>query len=256
MNQSINATSRGSKEADGSIIKVSGPLVVADNMSGTKMFEVVRVGWESLVGEIIKIEQDTASIQVYEDTAGLTVGDPIVKTGKPLALELGPGILNNIFDGIQRPLERIQEISQSVFVPRGVDVPSLDQGKKWDFVPKGIKGGDLIGVVRENGLFREHRVMVPPKITGRVTKVAGKGSYTVADKLVELDFDGKKEVVTLSHFWPVRQARPFVEKLQGQIPMYTCQRVIDALFPTTLGGTCAVPGAFGCGKTVISQALS
>merc|ERR1719389_1443287 len=126
-------------EANGSCVKVSGPLVVASGMSGTKMYEVVRVGWEKLVGEIIKLEGDTASIQVYEDTSGLTVGDPIIKTGKPLALELGPGILNNIFDGIQRPLERIQEISQSVFVPRGVDVPSLDQGKKWAFKPTSVK---------------------------------------------------------------------------------------------------------------------
>jgi V-type H+-transporting ATPase subunit A len=250
------------KEVDGSIIKVSGPLVVADNMSGTKMFEVVRVGWESLVGEIIKIEQDTASIQVYEDTAGLTVGDPIVKTGKPLALELGPGILNNIFDGIQRPLERILDIAQSVFVPRGVDVPALDQEKKWPFQPQNIKrgdlvsGGDVFGTVRENGLFREHRIMVPPKISGRVTSIVGAGNYSVKDVLLQVEMDGQIQNVGLSHFWPVRYGRPTADKLPGKIPMYTCQRVVDALFPTTLGGTCAVPGAFGCGKTVISQALS
>jgi len=249
-------------EANGSTVKVSGPLVVASGMSGTKMYEVVRVGWEKLVGEIIKLEGDTASIQVYEDTSGLTVGDPIIKTGKPLALELGPGILNNIFDGIQRPLEKIQAVSQSVFVPRGVDVPSLDVDTKWEFVPKSVRvgdlvsGGDIIGTVRENGLFREHRVMVPPKVTGRVKRVVGKGSYTTQDTLMEIDLDGKVDKVSLSHFWPVRQGRPFVEKLPGKMPMFTCQRVVDALFPTTLGGTCAVPGAFGCGKTVISQALS
>jgi V-type H+-transporting ATPase subunit A len=250
------------KEADGSVIKVSGPLVVADNMSGTKMFEVVRVGWEKLVGEIIKIEGDTASVQVYEDTAGLCVGDPITKTGKPLALELGPGILNGIFDGIQRPLERIQELAQSVFIPRGVDVPALDQAKLWSFKPSSVKrgdlvtGGDVFGFVFENGLFKNHKIMVPPKITGRVTQIAPAGNYKLTDTVMEVESDGTKVKLGMSHFWPVRQGRPVVEKLPGKIPMFTCQRVVDALFPTTLGGTCAVPGAFGCGKTVISQALS
>jgi V-type H+-transporting ATPase subunit A len=250
------------KETDGSIIKVSGPLVVADNMSGTKMFEVVRVGWEKLVGEIIKIEGDTASVQVYEDTAGLCVGDPIVKTGKPLALELGPGILNGIFDGIQRPLERIQDICQSVFIPRGIDVPALDQSKLWAFKPTSVKrgdmitGGDVFGVVYENGLFKEHKIMVPPKISGRVMSIAPAGNYKLSDTVLEVETDGQKIKLGMSHFWPVRQGRPCVEKLPGKEPMYTCQRVVDALFPTTLGGTCAVPGAFGCGKTVISQALS
>merc|ERR1712232_156860 len=155
----------------GIVMKVSGPLVVAENMSGTKMYEVVRVGREKLVGEIIRLENDTASIQVYEDTSGLTVGDPLVKTGLPLSLELGPGILDGIYDGIQRPLERIMKISDSVFVPRGIDVPNLDRDKTWQFTPQNVKtgdivtGGDIVGVVRENGLFREHFIMVPPNIT-------------------------------------------------------------------------------------------
>jgi V-type H+-transporting ATPase subunit A len=201
-------------------------------------------------------------MQVYEDTAGLCVGDPIVKTGKPLALELGPGILNNIFDGIQRPLERILEISQSVFVPRGVDVPALDQEKNWPFKPANVKkgdlvaGGDIIGSVFENGLFRKHEIMVPPKVTGRIVSIAAAGNYKVGQPVAEVEMDGVKTKINMSHFWPVRQGRPTAEKLPGKIPMFTCQRVIDALFPTTLGGTCAVPGAFGCGKTVISQALS
>ena len=141
----------------GRVLKVAGPLVVAENMSGTKMFEVVRVGWEKLVGEIIKLEGDTASIQVYEDTAGLAVGDPVAKTGKPLALELGPGIVNNIFDGIQRPLERIERDSQSVFIPRGVDVSALDPDIQWEFKPVNVRvgdlvtGGDIFGSVFENG---------------------------------------------------------------------------------------------------------
>merc|ERR1712216_686475 len=193
---------------------------------------------------------------------GLCVGDPIVKTGKPLALELGPGILNGIFDGIQRPLERIQEIAQSVFVPRGVDVPALDQAKLWPFKPTSVKrgdivsGGDVFGTVYENGLFKEHRIMVPPKIAGKVLSIAPAGNYKLSDTVLEVESDGQKIKLGMSHFWPVRQGRPNVEKLPGKIPMFTCQRVVDALFPTTLGGTCAVPGAFGCGKTVISQALS
>jgi len=244
-------------------MKVSGPLVVADNMSGSKMYEVVRVGRDSLVGEIIRLEGDTASIQVYEDTSGLTVGDPLVKTGLPLSLELGPGILDGIYDGIQRPLERIQKVSQSVFVPRGVDVPNLDRDLTWEYTPTGnirvgslVTGGDIVGIVRENGLFKKHYVMVHPKTSGKVTKVLPAGRYTVETAVVEVEDQGKIDKVQLLQKWPVREARPVVEKLQGNTALLTCERVIDALFPVTQGGTAAVPGAFGCGKTVISQALS
>ncbi|CAE7520846.1 vapA [Symbiodinium pilosum] len=244
-------------------MKVSGPLVVAENMSGTKMYEVVRVGKDRLVGEIIRLEGDTASIQVYEDTSGLTVGDPLVKTGLPLSLELGPGILDGIYDGIQRPLERIQQLAQSVFVPRGVDVPNLDRDKPWDYIPENnikvgdlVTGGDVVGVVRENGLFKRHLIMIPPGVKGRVTKVMPAGKYTIATPVVEVEEAGKTMKVELFQRWPVREARPVVEKLQGKEALLTCERVIDALFPVTLGGTAAVPGAFGCGKTVISQALS
>merc|ERR1712003_598926 len=213
-------------------------------------------------GEIIRLEGDTASIQVYEDTSGLTVGDPLVKTGLPLSLELGPGILDGIYDGIQRPLERIQSISQSVFVPRGVDVPNLDRDREWDFTPKNVKvgdlvtGGDIVGVIRENGLFREHFVMVHPKFGGKVTKVLPAGKYKLETAVVEIEDQGNKYGVQLFQKWPVREGRPVVEKMQGSTALLTCERVIDALFPVTQGGTAAVPGAFGCGKTVISQALS
>ncbi|CAE8617455.1 unnamed protein product [Polarella glacialis] len=250
------------KEVTGTVMKVSGPLVVAENMAGTKMYEVVRVGKDRLVGEIIRLEGDTASIQVYEDTSGLTVGDPLVKTGLPLSLELGPGILDGIYDGIQRPLERIQQICQSVFVPRGVDVPNLDRDKLWDYTPQNVKvgdlvsGGDIVGVVRENGLFKKHFIMVPPKFSGRVKKMMPAGKYTIETPVVEIEEAGNTTTVMLFQRWPVRQARPCVEKLQGKEALLTCERVIDALFPVTLGGTAAVPGAFGCGKTVISQALS
>ncbi|CAK9088087.1 unnamed protein product [Durusdinium trenchii] len=244
-------------------MKVSGPLVVAENMSGTKMYEVVRVGKDRLVGEIIRLEGDTASIQVYEDTSGLTVGDPLVKTGLPLSLELGPGILDGIYDGIQRPLERIQQMAQSVFVPRGVDVPNLDREKLWEYTPENnikvgdlVTGGDVVGVVKENGLFKKHYIMVPPGIKGRVKAVMPAGKYKIETPVVEVEEAGKSMKVELFQRWPVREARPVVEKLQGKEALLTCERVIDALFPVTLGGTAAVPGAFGCGKTVISQALS
>jgi len=171
--------------------------------SGTKMYEVVRVGEYKLVGEIIKLEGDTASIQVYEDTSGLTVGDPLVKTGLPLSLELGPGILDGIYDGIQRPLERIMQVAQSVFVPRGVDVPNLDRDKKWSYQPKNVKvgdlvtGGDIVGVVRENGLFRAHYIMVPPNFNGRVSAVKPGGEYTVNTCVVTLEGAKSKQEVCL-----------------------------------------------------------
>lgn len=166
----------------GRIYKVAGPLIVAENMSGAKMFETVKVGWEKLVGEIIKLEGDTASIQCYEDTSGLTVGDPVLRTHKPLSVELGPGILKTIFDGIQRPLETIATISNSVFVPRGVDVPSLDQKAEWTFNPMPnlkqgdmLVGGDLLGSTFENDLFSKHKIMVPPRVSGRVVEVMPEG---------------------------------------------------------------------------------
>eukprot|EP00811_Abedinium_folium_P016127 NODE_2506_length_2200_cov_21.577906.p1 GENE.NODE_2506_length_2200_cov_21.577906~~NODE_2506_length_2200_cov_21.577906.p1 ORF type:complete len:643 (-),score=245.07 NODE_2506_length_2200_cov_21.577906:272-2092(-) len=248
--------------ANGTVIKVAGPLVVAENMAGTKMYEVVRVGSDMLVGEIIKLEGDTASIQVYEDTTGLTVGDPIKKTALPLSLELGPGILDGIYDGIQRPLERIQIISQSVFVPRGIDIPSLDRSKLWEYSPLHIKvgdlvsGGDIVGHVRENGLFTSHKIMVPPKVHGRVREVLPAGNYTLDTALAVIEDMGKSVPILMYQRWPVREPRPVVEKMPGKVALLTCQRVIDALYPVTQGGTAAVPGAFGCGKTVISQALS
>jgi V-type H+-transporting ATPase subunit A len=246
----------------GVVMKVAGPLVVAEKMSGTKMFEVVRVGPQRLVGEIIKLEGDTASIQVYEDTSGLTVGDPLTKTGNALSLELGPGILDGIYDGIQRPLERIQKMANSVFIPRGVDCPNLDREKKWSYKPLHVKpgdlvtGGDIVGVIRENGLFSAHYIMVPPGVSGRVKSAKPAGEYTVDTTVVEVEEAGKTTPVLCFQDWPVRQPRPVAEKLQGKQALLTCERVIDALFPVTQGGTAAVPGAFGCGKTVISQALS
>lgn len=246
----------------GKIYKVSGPLVIAENMAGAKMYELVKVGWDKLVGEVIKLEQDTASIQCYEDTSGLTVGDPVMKTGSPLSVQLGPGMLEQIFDGIQRPLQTISDISKSVYVPRGVDVPSLNGDKEWHFIPAKFKknqflsGGDVIGYVRENDLFHEHKILLPPKARGRVVEQQIEGNYNVNQTVIELELDEKVKKYSMSHYWPVRQPRPVAEKNPGSEPLLTGQRVLDALFPSVLGGTCAIPGAFGCGKTCISQALS
>ena len=246
----------------GKIIKVSGPLVVAENMAGAKMYELVKIGWSKLVGEVIKLEKDTASIQCYEDTSGLTVGDPVLKTGSPLAVQLGPGLLGQIFDGIQRPLKTISVVSNSVYVPRGVDVPCLDPDKEWLFTPERLKvgqllsGGDIIGEVRENDLFCSHKIMLPPNAKGRLVEIQPQGDYNVNTPVIEIDDNGTIKKYPMSHYWPVRQARPCAEKKPGTEPLLTGQRVLDALFPSVLGGTCAIPGAFGCGKTCISQALS
>jgi len=258
------------KEADyGFIFKVSGPLVVADGMSGAAMYELVRVGHSKLVGEIIKLEGDTASIQVYEDTSGLTVGDPVLRKKQPLSVELGPGIMGTIFDGIQRPLEHIFQTSGDVYVPKGVDVPCLSREVSWTYTPANIKvgqpisGGDVIGIVYENEIIDSHKILCPPNVFGTVTKINttgtdGKETFNVDDIVMEVynESQDKTHQLTLSHFWPVRRPRPITEKLPGNTPLITGLRVIDGLFPSVLGGTCAVPGAFGCGKTVISQSLS
>nr|AGK85256.1 truncated vacuolar ATPase subunit A [Fucus vesiculosus] len=256
----------GVKESDyGYVLRVSGPLVIAESMSGAAMYELVRVGHQKLVGEIIRLEGDTASIQVYEDTSGLTVGDPVLRRRQPLSVELGPGIMGTIFDGIQRPLEDIANREDSVFVPRGVDVPCLDQDKDWEFSPinfregQPISGGDVFGTVYENELINDHKVMCPPNIYGTVVKIYGSGGdrrdrFKVSDTVLEVENEstGKVTELKLSHFWPVRKPRPVLEKLPGNSALTTGVRVIDTIFPSVQGGTCAVPGAFGCGKTVIS----
>jgi len=254
----------------GEIYKVSGPLVIASRMSGSFMHELVRVGRQKIVGEIIKLEGDTASVQCYEDTSGLTVGDIVLRTQAPLSVELGPGIMENIFDGIQRPLEAIYETSgRSPFVPLGVDVPALDRTKKWNFRPlnfsegQTIVGGSIFGEVFENELMKSHKIMLPPDLYGTVVRTYGGDTdghdgFTLDDHVLEIEHGDTGEVIPIgmSHFWPVRKPRPVAEKLPGKSALITGQRVIDVLFPSVLGGTCAIPGAFGCGKTCISQALS
>ncbi|BGP13864.1 hypothetical protein JCM10213_002502 [Rhodosporidiobolus nylandii] len=246
----------------GSVFSVSGPVVVAEKMAGAAMYELVRVGHDELVGEIIRIENDKATIQVYEETSGMTIGDPVLRTGKPLSVELGPGLMSNIYDGIQRPLKGIAEKSNSIYIPRGINTDALDRTIKWDFEPGQFKvgdhisGGDIFGKVYENSLVSEHKIMMNPRGMGTVTHIAEKGSYNVDDVVLETEFEGKKTQHTLFQLWPVRAPRPTGEKLQADYPLLTGQRVLDSLFPCVQGGTTAIPGAFGCGKTVISQAVS
>ena len=244
----------------GYVFSVSGPVVVAEKMIGSAMYELVRVGPQELIGEVIRIEKDKATIQVYEETSGLMVGDPVVKTGKPLSVELGPGLCDNIFDGIQRPLNKIMAESHSIYLPRGINIAALDRSKSWEFIPnKEIKegtiitSGTIVGWIQENELVK-HAIMIPPKVkASKMSWISQPGSYTIDDEICELE-DGSK--IKMYHSWPVRIPRPVKEKLPGIYPLFTGQRVLDALFPCVQGGTTAIPGAFGCGKTVISQSLS
>lgn len=226
------------------------------------MYELVKVGHDNLVGEVIRINGDKATIQVYEETAGVTVGDPVLRTGKPLSVELGPGLMETIYDGIQRPLKAIKDLSQSIYIPRGVDAPALSREVNYDFKPGQLKvgdhisGGDIFGSIYENSLLDDHKILLPPRARGTITSIAEAGSYNVEDKVLEVEFDGKKHTYSMMHTWPVRVPRPVTEKLAADYPLLTGQRVLDAIFPCVQGGTTCIPGAFGCGKTVISQSLS
>lgn len=246
---------------DGVILGVSGPVVTAERMSGAAMYELVSVGEQRLVGEIIRLELDTATVQVYEETSGLKVGDPVRRTGQPLSVELGPGVLGQIFDGIQRPLEVIANMVNSPYIPKGVTINALDREKKWDFEPTDLSvgdhvtGGDIFGTVVENMLM-VHKIMLHPKAMGKITWIAPAGSYTIVDTILKTEFNGVETEHQMLQKWPVRLPRPCIEKKASDRPLITGQRILDALFPAVLGGTCCIPGAFGCGKTVISQSLS
>ncbi|CAD6189731.1 unnamed protein product [Caenorhabditis auriculariae] len=246
----------------GLVCGVSGPVVTAEKMAGSAMYELVRVGHQELVGEIIRLESEFATIQVYEETSGVTIGDPVLRTGKPLSVELGPGIMGSIFDGIQRPLKDIAEMTDSIYLPKGISTKALSRSARWDYkikpeviVGAHVAGGDIIGVVAENTMIK-HKIMVPPNACGTITYAAPSGSYSVEDVLLEVDFAGKTQRFTMVQVWPVRVPRPVAEKLAANHPLLCGQRVLDALFPCVQGGTTAIPGAFGCGKTVISQSLS
>lgn len=243
----------------GKIVKVAGPLVVAEGMQNTKMYDVVRVSEQRLMGEVIEMRGDEASIQVYEETGGLGVGEPVFPTGEPLSVELGPGLIEPIYDGIQRPLDIIRN-QVGDRITRGIDIPGLSREKKWDFKPSvkpgaKVEEGDVLGTVQETVLVL-HRVMVPPGIKGVVKKIE-EGEHLVTDRIATIEGENGKDMeITLLTKWPVRTPRPYKEKLTPNEPLSTGQRVIDAFFPITKGGTACVPGPFGSGKTVVQHQLA
>ena len=240
-------------------MKVSGPLVVATGLADANMSDVVRVGPQRLIGEILTMKGDSASIQVYEETSGLGPGAVVETTGAPMSVELGPGMIEGIYDGIQRPLEKIVEKVGSN-ITRGVEVPALDRKKKWDFTPAvkegdKVTGGDILGTVPETASVL-HKIMVPPKLSGTIQEIKS-GAFTVTDVIGYLETDkGKRVPLTMMQKWPVRVGRPYVRKYPPKKPLSSGQRVIDTMFPIAKGGTAAVPGPFGSGKTVVQHQLA
>ena len=244
----------------GKVIKVSGPLVVADGMADANMADVVRVGPKQLIGEILNMTGDRASIQVYEETSGLGPGAEVVTTGAPLSVELGPGLIESIYDGIQRPLEEIRSMA-GAHIPRGIQAPPLPEDKKWDFTPVAKPGdavvaGDVLGTVPETTSVL-HKIMVPHRMDGTVEWVAEAGEYTIRDVIAKVRLaDGSLKELTMVQKWPVRVGRPYRRKFPPSAPLQTGQRVIDTMFPVAKGGTAAVPGPFGSGKTVVQHQLA
>ncbi len=245
--------------AKGKIIKVAGPVIVANEMRGSQMYEVVRVGEENLIGEVIEIKGDEATIQVYEETAGIKPGEVVVSTGEPLTVELGPGVMKTIYDGIQRPLEVVKS-KTGTYIERGVEVPSIDKKKKWKFTPTAKKGdkvgaGDFLGEVPETEVVM-HKIMVPPEVEGEIIDIVGAGDYTVEEKIATIKTSSGEKEIQMMQKWPVRIGRPYKEKQAPNIPLITGQRIIDTFFPVAKGGTAAIPGPFGAGKTVTQQQLA
>ena len=244
----------------GVIKKVAGPLVIAEGMRDANMSDVVRVSSQRLIGEIIEIHGDQASIQVYEETSGLGPGEPVESTGVPMSVELGPGLIGSIYDGIQRPLDDIMKVTGGNLLNRGVEVPSLKRERKWDFQPSAsagemVSGGDILGTVQETEVVN-HKIMVPPGMKGTLTAIYP-GEHTVEDTVAVItDEKGKEHPVSLMQRWPVRRGRPYQKKLSPEMPLVTGQRVIDTLFPIAKGGVAAVPGPFGSGKTVVQHQLA
>jgi len=243
---------------EGTIKSIAGPLVIGKGMKGCEMYEVVRIGNEGLMGETIRLDGDDAYIQSYEDTSGLKPGEKIVRTGEPLCVELGPGIIKNFYDGIQRPLLRIKEQSGD-YIARGIDVPGLDYEAKWEFTPTveagaEVAGGDIIGTVPESQVV-SHKIMIPPTLSGKIKDIK-KGSFTVKEVIAVIEKDGKETPVTMIQKWPVRMDRPYKKKIDPTIPLLTGQRIYDTFFPMAKGGTAAIPGGFGTGKTVSQQQIA
>ena len=247
----------------GIVKKVAGPLVVAENMKNSNMFDVVHVGEQELIGEIIEIHSGNAYIQIYEETSGLGPGAPVKSSNRPLSVELGPGLIGSIFDGIQRPLSLIMEKTGNS-LKRGVSVPSLNRDKLWHFIPHvkiedEVSGGDILGTVKENESIN-HKIMVPPGVSGRIVSICREGDYKIDETIVKISFNEndeiKEESLSLMQYWPVRKPRPIKEKLIPKEPLISGQRVIDALFPLAKGGVASVPGPFGSGKTVVQHQLA
>ena len=244
---------------EGKIIKIAGPVITANGMRGTQMYEMVKVGANKLIGEIIELEGDTATIQVYEETAGMKPGEIVESTGGPLSVELGPGIIGSIFDGIQRPLKTIKDLAGD-YIERGIDVPALPKDKKWKFTPTvkindELKGGDVIGEVQETSTVKQ-LIMIPPNLSGTLKSIASEGEYTVDEDIAELEGPNGIIKIQMMHKWPVRTGRPYKNKLDPDIPLITGQRAQDTFFPIAKGGTAAIPGPFGSGKTVTQQQLA
>ncbi len=243
----------------GIIKKVAGPLVIAEGMRDANMFDVVRVSKQRLIGEVIEMHGDQASIQVYEETAGLGPGEPVESTGMPLSVELGPGLIKSIYDGIQRPLDDIMKVTGGNLLKRGVEVPALKRDLVWHFTPTvqpgdEVEAGDIIGTVQETAIVL-HKIMVPYGVAGKVKSIT-EGDYTVEQAVAVIETKNGDKEVTLMQKWPVRSGRPYKEKLPPDMPLVTGQRVVDTMFPIAKGGVAAVPGPFGSGKTVIQHQLA
>ena len=239
-------------------MKIAGPLVVADDMRGCEMYEVIKVGEEGLLGETIRLDGDLAYIQVYEDTTGLKPGEPVIKTGSPLSVELGPGLLKNFYDGVQRPLEALRA-KVGDYIKRGVHAEALDRAKRWKFTARAdegreVEGGDILGVVQETEVI-EHKIMVPPGIKGKLIELK-EGEFTVDECIGRVETDTGEVELKMMQRWPVRKGRPYKEKLDPDVPLLTGQRINDTFFPIAKGGTGAIPGGFGTGKTVMQHQLA
>jgi len=238
---------------------IAGPVVIGKNMLGALMYELVKVGDIGLIGEIIRVEGDKATIQVYEETTGIKPGEKIERTGRPLSVELGPGMVGQTYDGIQRPLPVIKELSGD-FIERGIMVTALDRKKRWHFLPTQkkdapVRSGDILGTVKETDVVN-HRVMVPPGVVGTIEEMVGEGDYTVEEDICTIEGSSGKTAARLMHTWPVRKGRPHKRKVPADTPLVTGQRIIDFLFPIAKGGTAAIPGGFGTGKTVMQHQLA
>ena len=258
-NQPIHETKGGTSVKIGRIVKVSGPLVTAEGMEDANIQDICRVGHLGLIGEIIEMRKDIASIQVYEETSGIGPGEPVETTGEALSVELAPGIVSQMFDGIQRPLNKFKEVSQSDFLVRGTNVDALDREKEWEFIPTAsvgqeVEAGDIIGYVQETKVV-QHKIMVPYGVKGKLVKVEA-GNFKIEDTVYQVETESGVRDFNLIQRWPVRRGRPYKVKKNTEVPMLTGQRVIDTFFPVTKGGAAAVPGPFGAGKTVVQHQIA